>query len=69
MPTTKRRVAIIPRSLNSNNGWNVTSSLSFLNMPILHYSSEIRSAVLLVHGEKGAPPLFQRNSVQQADRR
>lgn len=38
-----------PRSLNSNNGWNVASSLSFLNMPILQYSSEIRSAVLLVH--------------------
>ena len=37
------------RSLNSNDGWNVTSSLSFLNMPILQYSSEIRSAVLLVH--------------------
>ena len=36
-----------PRSLNSNNGWNVASSLSFLNMPILQYSSEIRSAVLL----------------------
>ena len=33
-----------PRSLNSNNGWNVTSSLSFLNMPILQYSSEIHSA-------------------------
>ncbi len=41
-----------PRSLNSNGGWNVTSSLSFLNMPILQYASEIRSAVLLVHGEK-----------------
>ncbi|QWU13119.1 hypothetical protein SAMN04487895_115121 [Paenibacillus sophorae] len=40
------------RSLNSNDGWNVTSSLSFLNMPILQYSSEIRSAVLIVHGEK-----------------
>lgn len=38
-----------PRSLNSNNGRNVASSLSFLNMPILQYSSEIRSAVLLVH--------------------
>ena len=36
-----------PRSLNSNGGWNVTSSLSFLNMPILQYSSEIRSAVLI----------------------
>lgn len=40
------------RSLNSNDGWNITSSLSFLNMPILQYSSEIRSAVLIVHGEK-----------------
>lgn len=40
------------RSLNSNDGWNVTSSLSFLNMPILQYSDEIRSAVLVVHGEK-----------------
>ncbi len=40
------------RSLNSNGGWNVTSALSFLNMPILQYANEIRSAVLLVHGEK-----------------
>ena len=47
-----------PRSLNSNNGWNVTSSLSFLNMPILQYSSEIRSAVLLVHGEKAHSRYF-----------
>lgn len=40
------------RSLNSNGGWNQTSSLSFLNMPILTYAGEIRNAVLLVHGEK-----------------
>lgn len=46
------------RSLNSNGGWNVTSSLSFLNMPILHYSSEIHSAVLLVHGEKAHSRYF-----------
>ena len=46
------------RSLNSNSGWNVTSSLSFLNMPILQYSSEIRSAVLLVHGEKAHSRYF-----------
>ena len=39
------------RSLNSNNGWNRTSSLSFLNMPLLTYAGEIQSAVLLVHGE------------------
>ena len=47
-----------PRSLNSNGGWNVTSSLSFLNMPILQYSSEICSAVLLVHGEKAHSRYF-----------
>lgn len=47
-----------PRSLNSNGGWKVTSSLSFLNMPILQYSSEIRSAVLLVHGEKAHSRYF-----------
>lgn len=47
-----------PRSLNSNNGWNVTSSLSFMNMPILQYAAEIRSAVLLVHGEKAHSRYF-----------
>ena len=41
-----------PRSLNSNGGWNVTGCMSFLNQPILQYSSEIRSAVLVIHGEK-----------------
>ena len=41
-----------PRSLNSNGGWNKTSSLSFINMPILQYSNEIRSAVMIMHGDK-----------------
>ena len=40
-----------PRSLNSNNGWNVIGCQSFLNQPIMCYSNEIRSAVLIVHGE------------------
>ena len=40
-----------PRSLNSNQGWNVTGTMSFLNQPLLQYSNEIRSAVLVVHGE------------------
>ena len=40
-----------PRSLNSNNGWNVIGCESFLNQPILRYSSEIRSAVLVLHGD------------------
>ena len=47
-----------PRSLNSNKGWNVTSSLSFMNMPILQYAAEIRSAVLLVHGGKAHSRYF-----------
>lgn len=46
------------RSLNSNHGWNVTSSLSLLNMPILQYANEIRSAVLLIHGEKAHSRYF-----------
>lgn len=48
-----------PRSLNSNGGWNVTGCMSFMNQPILKYSNEIRSAVLIVHGDRGAFLLFQ----------
>ena len=40
------------RSLNSNDGWNVIGCESFMNQPILKYSCEIRSAVLVMHGEK-----------------
>jgi len=39
------------RSINSNGNWNMTSSLSLINMPILQYASEIKSPVLIVHGE------------------
>ncbi len=53
------------RSLNSNGGWNVTSALSFLNMPILQYANEIRSAVLLVHGEKAHSCYFSRDAFAQ----
>ncbi len=49
------------RSLNSNGGWNVTSPLSFLNMPILQYADEIRSAVMLVHGEKAHSCYFSKD--------
>ncbi len=41
-----------PRSLNSNEGWNATSALSLLNSQILQFSNEIRSAVLMIHGDK-----------------
>ncbi|MDO4162781.1 MAG: alpha/beta hydrolase [Bacteroides sp.] len=50
------------RSLNSNNGWNVTGCLSFMNQPILCYSNEIRSAVLLIHGEKAHSCYFSRDA-------
>ena len=50
------------RSLNSNEGWNVTSSLSFINMPILQYSNEIRSSVLIIHGEKAHSCYFSKDA-------
>lgn len=50
------------RSLNSNLGWNTTSALSFLNMPILQYSNEIRSAVLLINGEKAHSVYFSQDA-------
>ena len=54
-----------PRSLNSNGGWNVTSSLSFMNMPIMQYAGEIRSAVLLVHGEKAHSRYFSEGAYEK----
>ena len=53
------------RSLNSNNGWNKTSALSFLNAPILAYSDEIRSAVLLIHGEKAHSRYFSEDAFKK----
>lgn len=50
------------RSLNSNGGWNVIGCESFMNQPILKYSNEIRSAVLLVHGEKAHSCYFSRDA-------
>lgn len=53
------------RSLNSNNGWNKTSSLSFINMPLLSYSSEIRNAVLMIHGEKAHSRYFSEDAFKK----
>ncbi len=50
------------RSLNSNGGWNVIGCESFVNQPILKYSNEIRSAVLLVHGEKAHSCYFSKDA-------
>lgn len=50
------------RSLNSNGGWNKTGCMSFLNQPILAYADEIRSAVLMIHGEKAHSFYFSRDA-------
>lgn len=50
------------RSLNSNGGWNVTGCISFMNQPILQYSNEIRSAVLIMHGEKAHSCYFSKDA-------
>ncbi len=56
-----------PRSLNSNSGWNVTSSLSFINMPILQYANEIRSAVMVLHGEKAHSRYFGEDAFKKLE--
>lgn len=53
------------RSLNSNAGWNTTSALSFINMPLLAYSGEIRSAVLMIHGEKAHSRYFSEDAFKK----
>ncbi len=58
----KTRRGYHPRSLNSNDGWNVIGCESFLNQPILQYSNEIRSAVLIVHGEKAHSCYFGKDA-------
>lgn len=52
------------RSLNSNDGWNTLGCLSFMNQPILKYSNEIRSAVLVIHGEKAHSCYFSKDAYE-----
>ncbi|MGI5958402.1 MAG: alpha/beta hydrolase [Massiliimalia sp.] len=52
------------RSLNSNQGWNTVGTMSFINQPILQYSNEIRSAVLMIHGEKAHSCYFSRDAFE-----
>lgn len=52
------------RSLNSNGGWNVIGCQSFINQPILQYSNEIRSAVLLIHGDKAHSCYFSKDAFE-----
>lgn len=51
-----------PRSLNSNGGWNIIGCQSFINMPILGYSNEIRSAVMVLHGDKAHSCYFGKDA-------
>jgi len=53
------------RSLNSNDGWNVIGCMSFINQPILSYSDEIRSAVLVIHGEKAHSCYFSKDAFEK----
>ncbi|MBQ4426183.1 MAG: alpha/beta hydrolase [Oscillospiraceae bacterium] len=52
------------RSLNSNGGWNIIGCESFINQPILKYSNEIRSAVIIVHGDKAHSFYFGRDAYE-----
>ena len=54
-----------PRSGNSNDGWNTIGCMSFMNQPIMAYADEIRSAVLLVHGEKAHSCYFSKDAYAQ----
>ena len=50
------------RSINSNGNWNMTSLLSLINLPILAYSDEIKSAVLIIHGENAHSRYFSEDA-------
>lgn len=53
------------RSINSNDNWNMTSSLSFINMPILNYAGEIKTPVLMLHGEKAHSRYFSEDAFKK----
>lgn len=60
----KTERAYHPRSLNSNQGWQCTSALSFMHSPILHYLAELTTPVLLVHGQKAHSRYFSETVAQ-----
>jgi len=53
------------RSINSNGNWNLTSSLSLINQPILQYTPEIKSAVLIIHGENAHSRYFSEDTYKK----
>lgn len=52
-------------SINSNGNWNQTSTLSLINLPILAYSNEIRTPVLMIHGEKAHSRYFSEDAFKK----
>lgn len=54
-----------PRSVNSNGGWNITTPLTFMNMPLLQYSQEIESPVLMIHGSKAHSLYFSEDAFKK----
>lgn len=50
------------RSVNSNNGWAATAPGSLMNMRLFEYAPEIRSAVLLVHGEEAHSLMYSQDA-------
>jgi len=52
------------RSGNSNDGWNVTGTMSLLNQPLLSMAGEIDTPVLLVHGEKAHSRYFSEGAFE-----
>ena len=58
----KTEIGYHPRSVGGNDGWNVSGCISFFNQPILQYSNEIRSAVLMIHGEKAHSLYFSKDA-------
>lgn len=53
-----------PRSVNSNNGWAATAGGSLMNMRLFEYAPEIRSAVLLVHGENAHSLMYSQDAYE-----
>ncbi|MDO5842513.1 MAG: alpha/beta hydrolase [Methanobrevibacter ruminantium] len=47
-----------PRSPGSNDGWNVIGCMSFISQPIIAYSDEIRTPILMIHGENAHSRYF-----------
>jgi fermentation-respiration switch protein FrsA (DUF1100 family) len=53
------------RSVNSNDGWNKTGCMSFMNMKQLQFTKEIRNAVMMIHGEKAHSVYFTKDAYRQ----